>query len=215
LPLETKNLMKSVEEALKGEKRGFDQTIEVIVTLKDLDLKKPANRLNEAVELPNPLGKPVPICLIASGDLAVKAKKAGADRVIEQNELDTLGKDKKALKKIVNDYEYFIAAAPMMAAVGKTMGSILGPRGKMPTPVPPNAPIESIIERHRRMVRVRVKDQLVIQTKVGTDAMAHEKIAENIQAVVARLEAKLEKGSKNIDALYIKTTMGKPVKMQI
>ena len=215
MPLETKNLMKSVEEALKGEKRGFDQTIEVIVTLKDLDLKKPANRLNEAVELPNPLGKPVPICLIASGDLAVKAKKAGADRVIEQNELDTLGKDKKALKKIVNDYEYFIAAAPMMAAVGKTMGSILGPRGKMPTPVPPNAPIESIIERHRRMVRVRVKDQLVIQTKVGTDAMAHEKIAENIQAVVARLEAKLEKGSKNIDALYIKTTMGKPVKMQI
>ena len=215
MPLETKNLMKSVEEALKGEKRGFDQTVEVIVTLKDLDLKKPANRLNEAVELPNPLGKPSPICLIASGDLAVKAKKAGADRVIEQSELDALAKDKKALKKIVNDYEYFIAAAPMMAAVGKTLGSLLGPRGKMPTPVPSNAAIDSIIEKHRRMVRVRVKDQLVVQTKVGTEAMAHEKIAENIQAVIARLEAKLEKGSKNFDALYIKTTMGKPIKMVI
>ena len=215
MPLETKRLLKSIEEAKKGDKRGFNQTLEIVVILKDLDLKKPANRINEAVELPNPLGKPTTVCVIAGGDLAVKAKKGGADYVLEQGELDKISKDKKALKKIVNEYEYFIAAAPLMAAVGKTMGTILGPRGKMPTPVPPNAPIESLIEKHRRMVRVRLKDQLAIQTKVGTEEMPHEKVAENVQAVIARLEAKLEKGAKNIDALYIKTTMGKPVKVEI
>lgn len=215
MPVETKNLLKSIEEAKKGEKKGFNQTIELLITLKDLDLKKPTNRINEAVELPNSIGKPAPVCVIASGDLALKAKKGGADYVLEQAELDKIGKDKKALKKVVNDYEYFIAAAPLMAAVGKTMGTILGPRGKMPTPVPPNAPIESIIERHRRMIRVRLKDQLAVQAKVGTEEMLAEKVAENIQAVITRLEGKLEKGAKNIGSISLKTTMGKPVKVEI
>jgi large subunit ribosomal protein L1 len=126
-----------------------------------------------------------------------------------------LGKDKKATRKLVTEYDYFIAEAPLMPLVGKTIGPILGPRGKMPTPVPPNAPIDQIVNSHRKLIRVRVRDQPVVQCRIGTEKMPDEKIAENALAVFSRVEAKLERGAKNIRQVLVKTTMGKPVKVQI
>jgi large subunit ribosomal protein L1 len=101
-----------------------------------------------------------------------------------------------------------------MPLVGKTIGPILGPRGKMPTPVPPNAPIDQIIQSHRKLVRVRVREQPVVQCRIGTEKMPDDKIAENALAVFSRIEAKLERGPKNIGRVMVKTTMGQPVKVQ-
>jgi large subunit ribosomal protein L1 len=84
----------------------------------------------------------------------------------------------------------------------------------MPTPIPPNAPIDQIIKSHRKLVRVRVRDQPVVQCRIGTEKMPDDKIAENAQAVFSRIEAKLERGSKNIGQVLVKTTMGEPVKVQ-
>lgn len=195
-------------------KHAFVQSVELIVKLRDIDLKKPENRLNESVELPNPLDKETKICVIAGGDLATRAKAGQADLVLAREDLDKLGKDKKATRKLVSEYEYFIAEAPLMPLVGKTIGPILGPRGKMPTPVPPNAPIDQIVNSHRKLIRVRVRDQPVVQCRIGTEKMPDGKIAENAQAVLSRIEAKLERGTKNIGQVLVKTTMGKPVKVQ-
>ena len=195
-------------------KHGFTHSVELIVKLREIDLKKPENRLNESVELPNPLDKETKICVIASGDLATRAKAGKADLVLAREDLDKLGKDKKAARKLVSEYDYFIAEAPMMPLVGKTIGPILGPRGKMPTPVPPNAPIDQIVQSHRRLIRVRVREQPVVQCRIGTEKMPDEKIAENAQAVFSRIEAKLERGAKNIGQVLIKTTMSEPVKVQ-
>jgi large subunit ribosomal protein L1 len=207
------SLLKSIEELRRTlVKRNFKQAIELILKLKDIDVKKPENRISEQIELPNAINKPVKVCVIASGDLAIRAGRSGADIVIGREELEKLGKDKKAARKLAEEYDHFIAEATLMPVVGKTVGPMLGPRNKMPTPVPPSAPIGEIIERHKRTVRIRIKDQPIIQCRVATEDMPDEKIAENIQAVVARVESKLERGLKNIDSIMLKTAMGPIVK---
>jgi large subunit ribosomal protein L1 len=196
-------------------KKKFSQSIEVIVKLREVDLKKPENRINETITLPNPPERTLKVCVIASGDLGTRAKAAGADMLLGRQEMDSLSKDKKSARKLAQDYDFFIAEAPMMPLVGRALGSFLGPRGKMPTPVPPNAQIDQIVSGHRKMVRVRMREQPVLQCRVGTESMSDEKLVENIVAVVSRIEQKLERGFKNIGEILVKTTMGKPVKIAI
>ena len=197
----------------KSEKRKFNQTVELAVKLRELDLHKPEARINESLELPTPARKDVKVAVIAGGDLAIRAKNAGADLVIGREDLDKLGREKKEARKIAQSYDFFVAEAPLMPQVGKSLGQMLGPRGKMPTPVPPTAPIDEIIKRQRRNVRLKMKDQPVIQVRVGTEDMADDVLVQNIQTVISRLEAKLEKGSKNISSVAVKTTMGPLVKV--
>lgn len=197
----------------KSEKRKFNQTVELAVKLRDLDLKRPESRINESIELPTPASKDVKVCVIAGGDLAVRAKTAGADLVIGKEDLDKMGREKKQARKLAQNYDFFVAEAPLMPQVGKSLGQMLGPRGKMPTPVPPTAPIDEVIKRQRRNVRLKMKDQPVIQVKVGTEDMPDDTLVQNIQTVISRLESKLEKGSKNISGVAVKTTMGPLVKV--
>ena len=197
----------------KTEKRKFSQSVELAVKLRELDLKRPESRINESLELPTPASKDVKVAVIAGGDLAVRAKNAGADLVIGKDELDKMGREKKEARKLAQNYDFFVAEAPLMPQVGKSLGQMLGPRGKMPTPVPPTAPIDDVIKRQRRNVRLKMKDQPVIQVKVGTEDMPDDVLVQNIQTVISRLEAKLEKGAKNISAVSVKTTMGPLVKV--
>jgi large subunit ribosomal protein L1 len=135
--------------------------------------------------------------------------------LVGRQEMDSYAKDKKAARKLAQEYDFFIAEAPMMPLVGRALGSFLGPRGKMPTPVPPNAPIEQIVSNHRKMVRVRMREQPVLQCRIGTETMADDKLVENIQAVESRIEQKLERGFKNIGEILVKGTMSKPVKISL
>jgi len=216
MPIETKKIVAAVEQAKKNaEKRKFMQALDLIIRLREIDLKKPENRINELIELPNQAGKAIKVCVIASGALAVNAKKAGADLVLEKEALEKFGENKREAKKLADEYDFFIAEAPLMPTIGKSLGAVLGPRGKMPTPIPLNAAIEPILTKHRKTVRIRIKDQPIIQCRVGAEDMSDEKIAENIQAVISRLEGKLEKGLKNIHKAYIKATMGPLVKLEL
>jgi len=216
LPLAKDEVSRALGELRKSiTKKKFAQSIDLVVRLREVDLKKPENRINETIALPNPPEKGLKVCVIASGDLATRAKSAGADMLIGRQELDDISKDKKAARKLAQEYDFFIAEAPLMPLVGRALGSFLGPRGKMPTPVPPNAPIEQVVANHRKMVRVRMREQPVLQCRVGTETMADEKLAENIQAVVSRIEQKLERGFKNIGEILVKGTMSKPVKISL
>lgn len=214
MPLAKDEIARALGELRKNlTKRKFSQSIDLVVRLREVDLKKPENRINETIALPNPPEKALTICVIASGDLATRAKAAGADMLISRQDMENLGKDKKAARKLAQDYDFFISEAPMMPLVGRALGSFLGPRGKMPTPVPPNAPIDQVVSNHRKMVRIRMREQPVLQCRVGTEGMPDEKLVENIQAVVSRIEQKLERGFKNIGEILLKATMSKPVKI--
>ena len=197
----------------KSEKRKFNQAVELAVKLRDLDLKRPEARISESIELPTPASKDVKVAVIAGGDLAVRARNAGADVIIGKDDLDKMGREKKQARKLAQNYDFFVAEAPLMPQVGKSLGQMLGPRGKMPTPIPPTAPIDDVIKRQRKNVRLKMKDQPVIQVKVGTEDMPDDVLVQNIQTIIARLEAKLEKGSKNISGVSVKTTMGPLIKV--
>ena len=216
MPLAKDDISRALGELRKSlTKKKFTQSIDLVVRLREVDLKKPENRINETIALPNPPEKALKVCVIASGDLATRAKSAGADMLIGRPELDSLAKDKKAARKLAQENDFFIAEAPLMPLVGRALGSFLGPRGKMPTPVPPTAPIEQVVANHRKMVRVRMREQPVLQCRVGTEAMPDDKLAENIQAVVSRIEQKLERGFKNIGEVLVKGTMSKPVRINL
>jgi large subunit ribosomal protein L1 len=215
MPLDQKTILEAVKEAKeKSKKRNFTQTVELILSLKDIDMKSSEGKIQEIIELPYSSEKQNKICVIASGELALKAKEAKADLVIERNELEGLAGKKRDLRRIANEYDFFIAEAPLMPMVGKILGPVLGPRGKMPIPVPPTVDIASLIAKHRKTVMVRMRNQPIIQCRVGMENMKEEEITENIQTVLRTIEGKLKKGMKNIKFAYIKTSMGIPVKMK-
>jgi len=216
VPLSKEAVIEAIDKA-KGasKKRRFKQSVDLIISLRDVDVKKPENRINELLEVPNATGKRTKICVIANGDLALKAERSGADRVIRKKDLEALSKDRKSAKKLADEFDFFIAEAPLMPLVGKALGAALGPAGKMPTPVPPRTAIDKVIEKHRRMVRIRVWKQPNLQTSVGTEDMPSEEIAENVISIVTRLEGKLKRGIKNIRSAKIKLTMGKPVNIKL
>src|SRR5213596_508449 len=215
MPLSKDSITKALSDVRsKTPKRKFTQAIELSVKLREIDLKKPEGRINENLELPTAADKDSKVAVIAGGDLAVRARNAGADIVIGREDLDKLGREKKQAQKIAQSYDFFVAEAPLMPQVGKSLGQMLGPRGKMPTPIPPTAPIDDVLKRQRKNVRLKMKDQPVIQTKVGTEDMSDDVLVQNIQTVISRLESKLEKGAKNIKSVAVKTTMGPLVKVE-
>ena len=197
-------MQKALESA---KKRKFTETVELAVNLRDVDLTIPKNRIQDDIILPNGRGKAVRICVIGGGELALKAK-AVADLVITPDELGTIADNKKDAKKIANSTDYFIAEAPLMAVVGKRLGTILGPRGKMPKPIPPGVDPTGMVDNLRKSVSIRTKDRMTFHVPVGTADMDPEKIAENIEAIMKRVETRLEKGKMNIASSYVKTTMG-------
>jgi large subunit ribosomal protein L1 len=216
MPLNMKNLLAAVKEVKsKSKERKFSQSIDLAINLQNIDMKKPEGRIQERIELPHSVGKEINVCVIATGGMALKAKKAGASLVLEKAALEALVGDKKKQKDLAKNYDLFIAEAPLMPLVGKSLGASLGPRGKMPTPVPPNADIKEQIEKHQKMVLLRMRGQPVLQCRIGTEDMKDEEIAENVQAVVRRIEAKLKRGIKNFRSVYLKTSMGSSVKVTL
>jgi large subunit ribosomal protein L1 len=215
MPLDQKTILDAVKEAKgKSEKRKFNQSVELVLNLKDIDMKSPEGKLQEIVELPHSPAKQNKICVIASGELALKARRANADLVIERAELEGYAGKKRDLRKIANSYDFFIAEAPLMPLVGKVLGPVLGPRGKMPIPVPPTADIVGLMAKHRKTVVVRMRSQPILQCRIGSESMKEEEITENIQAVLRAVEGKLKRGMKNVKVVYIKTSMGEPVSIR-
>lgn len=196
----------------RAEKRKFGQSVDVITTLRDIDVKK-GFQLNELVTLPHRPSKGASVCVVASSDLALRAKKANVDRVIEPDELEKVGTSKKDAKKLARQYDFFLADTALMPAVGKTLGPYLGPRGKMAAPIPYNAPIESILDRFKASVRIRTRAQLQASCKIGDESLNDQQLAENAMAVIGAVEKKLPNGEKNLKDVMIKFTMGKVAKL--
>jgi large subunit ribosomal protein L1 len=205
-----KELVKRAREG--AGKRNFRQSAELTLTLKDIDVKKGFN-LNETVALPHKPSRQPTICVIATGEMGMRAKNAGIDHVMEPEELSRLGTNKREARKLVRAHDFFLSDTNQMASVGRSLGQFLGPKGKMPTPLPYGAPVETIANRFRGSIRVKAKNQLNAAAKIGDESLSDDQIAENAGAVIAAVEKKLPQGDKNIKNVMVKFTMGKGVKL--
>ena len=176
-----------------------------------IDVKK-GFAMNETIQLPKKLSTPTTVCVMAGGDMGLKAKSANADRVVSGDELNTIAANKREARKFINNYDFFLADTQLMTTVGKVLGQLLGPRGKMPIPVPFNAPIESFLDRFRSSIRVKVKNSLSMSCKIGDESMNEADLAANAHAILNAIEKKLPSGDRNIRKIIVKTSMGKPIK---
>lgn len=204
--MDVDSAIKEVKE--KSKKRNFTQTFDLIVNLKNLDLKKPENKIDLDVTLPYSKGKSANICIFADTTYS-KAKKTGVD-VISKDELNKMGKEKG--KELSNKYDSFFAEAPLMPTIGKILGPVLAPKGKMPSPYKPTDNVEEIVEKSGNRITFKVKIPL-IQIPIGNEKMEDNKIKENIDAVIEHVKERLPKGNQQVKSILLKLTMGPPVKI--
>lgn len=216
MPISHESVLKALRQMREASgKRKFTQSVDLMIRLKDIDLKKTESRIAEEVVLPHGIGKPRKVAMFAEGELARKARDAGVDSLFARGDISALQKDRKRAKQVADGHDSFISQADLMPLIGKQLGPVLGPRAKMPKPVSPKADPRPIIERYRRTVRVRTREQPTIHVLVGVESMTDEQLATNIRAVLDAIEHKLERGFNQVGSLHVKTTMGKSVRVGV
>lgn len=207
------DIEQAVARALEDRpQRNFRETVDLAINLRDLDLNDPSNRVDESVVLPSGTGQDTRIVVFAEGETAVRAETV-ADEVLSNDDLSDLGDDQDAAKDLADRTDFFIAEASMMPTIGASLGQVLGPRGKMPTPLQPDEDVVETINRMTNTVQVRSRDRRTFHALVGTEEMSAEEIGDNIDTILRRLYGDLEKGPLNIDSVYVKTTMGPAVEV--
>ncbi|UCG95311.1 MAG: 50S ribosomal protein L1 [archaeon] len=204
-------ILEALKKARENSKqRNFSQTWDLTINLRGIDFSKPENRFSGNVILPHIKGKKTKICIIADSKVT-EAKKLDVG-VIDKDQLKKLAKPD--IKKLVDEYDYFLGETTLMAQIGKILGPVLGPRGKMPKPFPPNVDLEGLVKSGKKNFSLNVKNP-VIQGAVGNEKMKDDEVGENIKTIVNFVEGKLPKGKQQIDSIIVKMTMGKPVKVKL
>ena len=209
-------ILEALKKAREGsKKRNFSQSIDIIFNLKDLDLKKPDHKVNTFVSLPNGRGKKIKVCALVGGELNNDAKEH-CDFVILKDDFKSY--EKRKLKRVMKDHDYFIAQANIMPEVAKAFGRFLGTAGKMPNPkagmiVPPKGTTKTIVDKLQNTVRVITKAELAVKCSVGVETMDDEKLAGNFEAVYKELVQVLPLHEQNVKSVFVKTTMGKSVQV--
>jgi large subunit ribosomal protein L1 len=196
----------------EGPPRNFRETVDLAINLRDINLDDPSNRVDESIVLPEGTGQETSIAVFAEGETAVRAESV-ADTVLDSDDLADLGDDDNEAKTLAGDIDFFLAEEGLMQDIGRYLGTVLGPRGKMPDPVGPDDDVVEMVERLKNSVQLRSGDRRTFHTRVGAEDMSAEEIADNIDVIIRRLEADLEKGPLNIGDIYVKTTMGPAVEV--
>ncbi len=199
-----KDVVSILKELKEKYKRNFTQSVDLIINLKNIDLRKPENRFSKEIFLPHGRGKEIKVCIISD-----KIKGAVSKSEIEKY-------DKKKIRKFIRQYDFFLCDVKLMPFIGKALGKFLGPLGKMPTPIPPNMDNpEPLVNAKKKTIRVRLSNSPVIHAIVGSESMPEEQIRDNILKVISEVEAQLPKGSAQIKDVFIKLTMSPAMRIDI
>jgi large subunit ribosomal protein L1 len=210
------------KEGFKDKVRNFDESIDLIINIKDVNLNDPKNRIDKEIILTNDIvvnGEPN-ICVIASDEILLEAKKLGVDTLDSDGLIELNNEEKKYKKKFAKKYDFFVVEDKMMRDVARYLARFLGPVGKMPKPFPTGYGIISstedlklAYERYKKIVRIQMKKNPIIFTKIGKKSMGKEKLYENMKIVINFIADQMPHKFNNFKSMYLKSTMGKPVKV--
>ncbi len=207
--------IKKIKESSK--KRNFNQSYDLIINLKNLDMKKPDNHVDFFLSLPHGFGKKIRVCAFIGPELKDEATN-NCDKIILVDDFPKFASDKKLIKKLAEENDYFIAQANIMAKVATTFGKVLGVRQKMPNPkagciVPPKASLKPLVEKLQSLLRVSAKKHLIIHLRIGSEKMEDNHIVDNIMYIYNALIHNLPSERNNIKNLFLKLTMSKSVNL--
>ncbi|MEM7826114.1 MAG: 50S ribosomal protein L1 [Candidatus Aenigmatarchaeota archaeon] len=197
--------IKELRESSK--KRNFVQSFDLIISLKDYDVRKAENKFVEDIVLPNGRGESAKIVVFSDTIKDLDCE------ILTSKDIEFYSKNKREAKKLVKETDFFLADPSLMVLVGKTFGQFMGTRGKMPKVIAGD--VKKMVEDYKKSVRIKVRDAPVIQCLVGKENMKDEEIAENVEAVLKAVQTKLPKGKQNIKEVLLKLTMSKPVKIEV
>jgi len=205
------NFIKAIEtlKADNAKKVNFDQTVDLIINLKEFDVRRQAFSL--FIQVPNKIkDKKIAGFLEKESKIVDSIKKETFPRY----------KEKKEIRKLIKSYDYFISNAKLMPAVATSFGRVLGPAGKMPNPQlgilinEEDETISDVVEKINSTVKIKVKEPS-IKVSIGKQSMDNEKIMQNAVSVYKKVLESLPRKIDNIKNIKIKFTMSKPVKVEL
>ena len=182
-------------------KRKFMQTVDLIVILSGFDPKKPENKFSKDVIVPHGRGKDISVFIIE-------------EAAFGKADIERLAADKKALKNFSKKHEFLLCEPPLMTFVGKMLGRYLAPRGKMPKLLAPNMNKTQAVNDLKKSVRVKLRDSPMIQAPIGIESMTDEQLKENITHVMEEIRKSMPPKAQ-VKNVFIKLTMGKPIKVNV
>ena len=210
------------KEGYKDKIRKFDESIDFIINLKDVNLNDPKNRIDKEIILPNQVitdDKPN-VCVIASDEILMAARNQKLETLDQEGLVSLNNEEKKFKKKFVKKYDFFIVEDKMMPNVARYLARFLGPLGKMPKPFPSGYGIISspddlnvALDRYLKIIRIQLKKQPQIQVKIGKKSMDQDKLFDNMKTIVNYIADQMPHKYNNIRSMFLKTTMGQPVKV--
>ncbi len=207
--MESVGLKQALEELRKEKKRKFTQSVDLVVNLKGIDLRR--DNISVVASIPYKV-KEKKVC-------GFLEEKNPAIKTITKPEFEKY-KDKDALKSLVDEYDFFISNAKLMPAVATIFGKALGPAGKMPSPQlgiiteEKSETIKSLVEKISKSVKLRAKEAS-LKVCVGKEDMDDEKIIENVRAVHAAIVNSLPKKEENLKNTKIKFTMTRAINVEV
>jgi large subunit ribosomal protein L1 len=206
--------LKKVREISKP--RKFVQSVEMMINFTGLDMKKPQNQVNLRVVLPNSVGKSSgKIVVFVKTDEFAKNIKDRVDLIISEKEIEVLAKDKKKFAELL-EFDSLFAEGPAMLTVAKFLGQQLVPKGKMPKPILNVKNFDEVLSKTKTEITVsnkKGKFMPVVHTLVGKENIDDKLIIENMMAVYNAVLESLPQKKQNVKSVFIKMTMGKPVKI--
>ncbi len=201
---EAVNLLKQTAQA------KFDESVEIAVRL-GVDPRRAEQAVRGTVSLPHGLGKSVRILVIAKGEKAEQARKAGADFVGYEEYLEKIEKENWL------DFDVLVATPDAMKDLGK-LGKILGPRGLMPNPKSGTVTMnieQTVKEIKAGKIDFRVDKAGIIHSSVGKASFEAAKLKDNIKSLmqtIIRMKPASAKGTY-LRSIHVSNTMGPGIKL--
>ncbi|PIN76574.1 hypothetical protein COV17_02040 [Candidatus Woesearchaeota archaeon CG10_big_fil_rev_8_21_14_0_10_36_11] len=210
--MDKEQIQKALHELKQLPKKKFSQSYDLIINLKNFEVKK--SPLDFFVTLHYPLSKPIKVAAFVDQQLADQADQH-CDITIKEVDFVKY-KDIKEAKKLAKGYDYFIAQATLMPKVAAAFGKSLGVRGKMPNPklgcvVPPSANLEQLKKKLSSSVHLTTKKGMNLQCMVGKESQPESEIIDNILTIYGAVIKHLPNEMQNIKNINLKLTMSKPV----
>ena len=187
----------------------FDETIEATVRL-GVDPRKADQVVRGITVLPHGTGKTIRVLVLAKGDKAKEAEKAGADMVGAEEYIEKIQKGWAEVDTI-------IATPDMMGQVGK-LGKILGPKKLMPNPKSGTVTMDvdrAVKAAKAGKIEYRLDKTANIQVGIGKLSFSDEQILDNAKVffgAIVRAKPAAAKGTYLKNA-SICSTMGPGIKL--
>eukprot|EP00163_Fabomonas_tropica_P012428 TRINITY_DN23722_c0_g1_i1.p2 TRINITY_DN23722_c0_g1~~TRINITY_DN23722_c0_g1_i1.p2 ORF type:complete len:218 (+),score=70.54 TRINITY_DN23722_c0_g1_i1:22-675(+) len=204
--------VKKLLDASHGEKkRKFTETVELQVGLKNYDPQKD-KRFSGTYKLPHTPRPRMKVCILGDQAHIDEAKTLGLDHMSVED-LKKLNKNKKLVKKLAKRYDAFVASDVLIKQIPRLLGPGLNKAGKFPAVLSHTESMADKVETIKGTIKFQLKKVLCLGVAVGTVDFTEDQLVENLRVTINFLVSLLKKNWQNVKSLYIKSSMGSPIRL--